>query len=241
MLLEIVTHVYAMELPDYAADLVYHLSSLVLHKPTKCNVLMTIYATEQDWRAREVIDWFDGGRGELGLDVRFQPPLVLGRRCIGRNQAALDSKADLVWFADGDFAFGPGCLDTLAELPWPSGASMIFPQTVLISKDHQTGDWAAMKAVEPKLIDIDPSEYVPTRYKIAIGGIQIAHGDDCRKWGYLQYGKPGWMTPMKKKPFKDTLDDKAYRGYISEKVGGKPVPIELPNLYRIRQTRNARQ
>ena len=236
--LEIVTHAYAEKLPDYAGDLIYHLSSLVLFPPTVGRVRMTVCYSPSDERVCRVLEWFTMNT-QLNLNHIWQEVPELGRRTIGRNIAAKQTKADIVWFADGDFAFRQGCLDALFNLVWPD-ATMVFPRTVKISKDHEGGDAEVQRLGDRVgLVDINPLEYEDTYYRIAIGGIQIVPGDFAREWGYLGVGKEKWLQPARR-PFHDTLEDKIYRGYCLEH--GKGVKsIELPELYRIRQTKNARQ
>jgi len=193
-----------------------------------------------DWKTMLVLDWYGDFRCSK---VRLFPLSVakLGRRCIGRNLAALSTDADLVWFTDCDHVFGDGCLDALVGMPWPSHfgtpASMVFPQTIQIHRDHATGDQAADKVKKANLHDIDPAEFVVKHYSVAIGGVQIVTGDFARKHGYLD-GNLKWQRPAEK-PFGDFRDDIAYRKHCQR--FGPIVPIELPGLYRIRHSTTSYQ
>lgn len=237
--IEIVSHLYGIELPHYVGAFKYHLSSLVLHPPRRCDVSITVCYCPADRLAVELLRWFGEHTG-LRLDLlSYDDPLVLGRRCIGRNDAAKITRADIVWFADGDFVFHEGCLDALAALEWPSDAVLLFPRRYMIHREHATGDRISADPT-PGLIEAvtDPAEWVETGHSVAIGGIQIASGDFCREHGYLD-GQRKWMKPHVR-PFADTLDDRAFRLYAEAKSGFRQRKIDLPGLYRIRQTVNAR-
>jgi hypothetical protein len=158
----------------------------------------------------------------------------LGRRCIGRNMAALQTDADLVWFADVDQVYHRGCLDRLAAMDWPGEASMIFPQWIEIHKDHATGDRYAEAVVEPRLVDIDPDDFIPKKYHRAIGGVQIVGGDFARDHGYLD-DDPKWQKPRTDgKPFAGFRDDIEYRKFCQQL--GVIVPVDLPGMYRLRHS-----
>jgi len=161
----------------------------------------------------------------------------LGRRSIGRNIAAKHSTADIVWFSDVDQVYYKGCLDRLAELKWAEDTSMVFPKEIMIHRDWETGDQAAAVVASPRLVDIDPAEFIPKRYGRAIGGVQIVRGDFARCFGYLpdseKYQKP--VDGM----FGDFRDDIVYRSFCKRKA--KMRGVDLPGMFRIRHTQTTYQ
>jgi len=234
VLIEIVTHCYAAELPHYADALCYQLSSLILHKPNTCDVRVTVCLDMADDRTWETVGWFlNRARPALDLKVLAMTRKSIGRRCIGRNSAARTTEADIVWFADCDQVYRDGCLDRLAGMEWPDGAAMIYPREIMISRDHATGQAAlGLLGDGPRLIDVDPGEFAAKRYRKAIGGVQIVQGDFAREHGYLD-GDSKWQRPRTDgKPFADFRDDLAYRRYCQGR--GEIVGVDLPGMYRIR-------
>ena len=238
--IEIVSHCYAERLPHYAAALCYQLSGFILHPPRGCKAWVTVCYDPTDGRTSQVLDWFT--RNCTSWDSRSVcciklPADKLGRRSIGRNFAAKDSRADLVWFADVDQVFHGECLDALAAMEWPEQegrvASMVFPRHLKISRDHATGNALTAKVLErPAVVDVDPAEFTDKTYNVAIGGVQIIRGVDARRYGYLD-GDPYWQQPRTDGlPFKEFRDDLQFRKICNRR--GPIVGIELPGLYRIR-------
>lgn len=238
MLIDIVTHCYAVEYPHFADLLAYQVSSLFLCPP-KCDAKLVACFCLEDKKTVDVLNW-----ASYWLPVYRIPlsPQALGRRCIGRNRAAKETEADLVWFTDCDHTFQEGCLDRLASLDWPIAegvpASMVFPKTIKIHQDYATGDQAAEKVGgKPHLVSVDKSRFVDKHYNRAIGGVQIVRGDFARKHGYLD-GDSKWQKPADK-PFGDFKDDVAYRGFC--KQHGHIVGVDLPGVYRMRHSTTSYQ
>ena len=234
-IVEIVSHCYSIEHPHYAAFLRYQLASLMSHHWKECQPMATVCWCPRDWATEAVIAEF-----EDIMPLKLYPMDLsdLGRRCIGRNMAALKSDATIVWFADVDQVYRDGVLDRLATMKWPDGASMVFPQDIQISKDHETGDtYAARAMLGQEWYPKRPwrnDDFIPKHYNRAIGGVQIVQGDFARKHGYLN-GHRKWQTPRTDgKPFKDFVDDRAYRGVCVKH--GPIVPIDLPGMYRLRHS-----
>lgn len=250
-LIEIVSHCYATELPQYAAMLVYQASSLVLHKPKQCKVCLSVcvwgdiddqpYPEIRDICVGKVLPWTKKtlSAHDISWLICYMTKGELGRRCIGRNRLALNTEADIVWFADVDQVFRDGMLDRLATMEWPENASMIFPREIKIHRDWKTGDerTGAIDLDDPCLVDVDPMEFVPKQYHDAIGGVQIVRGDFVRKHGYLA-GDEKWQRPSVD-PFGDFRDDVAYRRYCRQ--CGPIVRVDLPGMYRLRHTRTTYQ
>lgn len=241
-LVEIISHCYAAELPQYAAMLIYQASSLVLYKPSKCDVRLVVCiwddrdTKEFDPYTRKAIAWV---RQLIPCRILRMKRREIGRRCIGRNRASLYTWADYVWFADVDQVFRDGILDRLVSMPWPDGASMIYPREIMIHRDWTTGDerTASVNLDDPCLVEIDPAEFVPKPYRKAIGGVQIVRGDFTREHGYLNM-VPKWHNSTET-PFRDFRDDIAYRRFCSKH--GPIIGIDLPGLYRLRHTQTTYQ
>jgi hypothetical protein len=231
MKIDVVSHCYAAELPQYADALHYQLSSLILDRPRACHVTATICYDPDDEATVKTLTWFWDEKRDPDIRLIPLPPEQLGRRAIGRNIAALSTDADLVWFADVDMAFREGVLDQLASMEWPEGASMIFPRWIQIHRNHAIGARCLLRArdaAEP--LDVDPEEFKPKRYARAIGGVQIVRGDLAREHGYLS-DHPRWSKPVEK-PFGSFRDDIAYRKQCLEH--GSIVAVDLPGIHRLR-------
>jgi len=241
MSIRIITHCWARDLPQYAQFLRYHVSSLVLYPPDFQVGVTVCYCKDDINTVKALRDLIcHMSIAELNLRGVALQKDELGRRSIGRNKAALLSTEDLIWFADVDYVFRQGCLQSLYQ-QWlqlkDTGISMLYPNGVKIHKDHETGDKAVQWAANCKerWIDIDPADFIPWKYRKAIGGAQIVSGEFARQHGYLKDNEM-WQTPRTDGVmFGHTRDDIAYRTYCKEY--GKIVPIELPELYRLRHTR----
>lgn len=251
----LVTHCYAKELPQYAAFLRYQLSSLVLYKPAVKTRIVVCYSPKDELTA-SVLRWFlvSTKPEDICLSVMGLTEDHLFRRSVGRNRAALASDEDLIWFTDVDHVFGEGCIDSLWNTWNGNGCdllrirdsqgkqpTMVYPKEIQILQDHATGDRLVEQVLnEPeRLWAVDPDEFVSKTYNRAIGGIQIVPGRLCREIGYL-HGHQKWCSPRTDgKPFGDFHDDVVFRGVVSQR--GEIVPIELPNLFRLRHTRTTYQ
>lgn len=221
--LEIVSHCW-----NYSRLLTYQLSSLLLFSPRKVAVTMTVFYTEEDAHTCRTLEYFGDQRAE-NVTWRWWPidRQLLFRRSIGRNMAALDTKADWVWFADCDEMFREGCLDSLAEfLPAHTGP-LVFPRCVNVT-DHIRLDDPLLKRAEdgPAILDIDPADFHPSLQEKAIGGIQIARGDVLRSIGYCN-GRPKCLRPARR--MTRCREDTVFRRII----GTNGVPLDIPSLYRI--------
>ena len=236
-MIHIVTHAYAMQLPQYAVFLRAQLSSLILYSQD-VDTRITVCFMPEDEAVVKVLDSLEPELGDrlIRLSLNYGE---LTRRAIGRNKAALASTADLVWFADADYFFGPRCLWTLdyiwSHYPPVTRPRLLFPDGVKIQATHQLGDefWKKHQDADG-LIKPDFSEFIWKPYFKAIGGAQIANGDDARLFGYL-HEHPHWQVPcpIGDKPF-CTLDDTKYRRAISSR--GQIERISLPGLYRLRHS-----
>lgn len=197
---------------------------------------MTVFYADDDMGTVATLDYF-GALEATNITWQFQklPKEKLFRRSIGRNLAALASTADWIWFADADMCFRNGCIDRLAELTLGVESDMVFPRSIQISRDHRTGDALLDNANKnPRILDIDPADFIRHRYQRAIGGIQIVRGDTARRVGYnRESGK--FQRPLAR--WQRTYGDVAFRKSLESAA----VPIELPELYRIRHERHGRR
>lgn len=256
MKIEVVTHCWAVEHPLFAAALRFHLTSMLAYSrkdKREADVQATICFSTDDALVRRVIR-------EFAFPSKFRlNPIALSvprmtRRCIGRNVAAKQTDADIVWFCDADHVFSTGIFDQLATKEWPADeakdegsgvpASMIFPQDILIHKDHQTGD-EVLKSIAgfgienislPRLLP--PQDFIPKHYHRAIGGVQIVKGDLAREIGYLD-GNENWQQPNPDGVLRSFRDDIAYRKACLKH--GPIIPVQLLTVYRLRHTETTYQ
>lgn len=232
---DIIMHCWAKKLPHNAAALCYSLSSLYLHRPEHCTVLATVCCEPSDRRTLDVLAYF--AKVVPVKTIMMQDCHYLGRRSIGRNVAAKGTKADFVWFADVDQCYEAGLLDALVTMEWPKGAVMVYPRTVKIHCDHATGDRATAGVGHPRVVSIDPAEFIDHHHNRAIGGVQIVRGDFAREHGYLDK-MDRWQQPVEK-PFAQSSEygDVPYRKFCGR--FGTIVGVDLLGMYRLRHTKCA--
>lgn len=225
--IEIVVHCW-----QYHRELTYQLSSLALHPPKKIQPVVTVVCCIEDRLTINTLDFFADK-----IDVR---PLIVERdslfnRGVGRNEAAKATKADLVWFADADYVFGEGCLDTLAELEMTHN-TIYFPETVLFQRNNVREYVNAISV--PSVVPINESDFHPLKMIVAIGGIQIVTGETARTKGYcdghrdLKQRRSEWV-----KRCRSTRTDVVFRRMMGH---DNQIPIDLPNVFRLKQSRKRR-
>ena len=235
MIFEVVSHCFAKKLPHYAKALHYQLESIANCRMTGVDVRAVICLDPDDKRTMEVLaQYVRDRRGEGLLRVVSLRMREFSRRCIGRNQAALATKADVVWFSDVDQMYSVDAFYDLAETDW-QGAAMVYPGQIMISKDHVTGD-SFLRGDAPGV----PGDFVVKKYNRAIGGVQIVKGDFARQFGYLNGTE--WMkfVPVENNDVLPSFrDDIAYRRFCHEHGGIRK--IELRGVYRIRHSTTSYQ
>ena len=226
--LEIVAHCWR-----YAHVLRFQLASLVVHAPTALEVTYTLYrAPAADDPDTDALLGRYAPLAPRGLTWNFTTiaPQRLMRRAIGRNEAALASAADRVWFTDCDVVFGEGCLDSLARVMRESAAPLLHPAhervSALLPADHpllgpRAGDTPA------ELVAFDPGLFERRALSKATGPHQICHGDVARAAGYCPRIAP-YQRPTAR--WRKTYEDTAFRRLIGTE--GTPAPIE--SVYRVR-------
>ena len=232
--IRIVTHCHAVNLPQYAVFLQYHLASLA-----KCsgNVSATVCYVPEDFKTSVALNWFSHNFPDFPLQKIGMTPGELFRRSIGRNLAARDSHEELVWFADVDHIFLADCFDQLFsawnELPEPKPA-MVYPGTIKIHATHELGD-ELVRTYEPGGdLRIDPADFVDKHYNRAIGVVQIVAGTVAKVYGYLDGSKKYQEPTDGKHPFPSFRDDIAYRSFF--RMMGGVQKVEFDGVYRLRHS-----
>jgi hypothetical protein len=219
---EVVSHCWR-----YAHLLAYQLSSLVRFPPRDVDVTMTVFHAAEDERTVALLACF----GAIAVPhVRWNwqvlPPERLFRRAIGRNLAALASRADWVWFTDCDLMFRAGCLDTLGARLQGRRDALVYPSVERVT-DLLTEDDPMLSHDAPAVVDIDDTAFTAKHPTRATGPLQITHGDVARALGYCApigyYQQPAerWCKAH---------EDRAHR-WLLESQG---VPVDVPGVYRIR-------
>ncbi|PTB93241.1 glycosyl transferase [Marinobacter sp. Z-F4-2] len=222
--LEVVSHCW-----NYSHFLVYQLSSLVLFPPKRLNVTMTVFYSPEDSRTEELLAYFEKQKVP-GVSWNWQPipTQELFRRGIGRNRAALATKADWVWFTDCDLMLRENCLDSLAEVLQGRREALLFPEeertTDLLAEDNPMLEAGSSG---PQVLDIDTSSFTTRTITKATGPLQIAHGDVCRAVGYCR-NISLYQQPVES--FAKCHEDRAFRWLLRS----QGEPIDVPGVYRIR-------
>lgn len=228
--LEIVSHCW-----QYAHLLRYQLSSIVLHTPHDINVTVTVYYCESDLATVATLSYFETFK-QPNLKWNWQcfPKEYLYRRSIGRNHAALTTKADWIWFTDCDVIFHKDCFSSLAQQLRGLQSPLVYPFLEHRSRPLPAEHTDLQFDVDyPALIDIDPNNFIATDITRATGPLQIVHADVARKLGYCQqstiYQKPAqqWCK---------ALEDRLFRSLVGTQ--GKGVPIK--GVYRLQHQEKGR-
>lgn len=229
--MEIVSHCY-----HYARLLRYHLSSFALWPPESLEIQVTICFAREDVETVAVLDWFSQVKvPRVTWNWMELPVLELCRRSIGRNRAALASRAEWVWFCDVDHWFTGECWRALAAMPSPD-KKLIFPSHVNFHRWKGLGD-ARIQAADAHegLISAPVEEFEPVRMRRAIGGIQIVKGDVCREGGYLRTHSR-WQQPSAVPEFQRCKEDTSFR----RSLRAPGLGLEIPGVYRIRHSKAGR-
>ena len=248
--LDIVTHVYAAQLPQYAAMLRVQARSLVKHAPDNCDIKLVVACAspehdEPTWTAlREIIGdrtmlTFAGGSDhvlylspQVSLHIATMPRDQLFRRAIFRNKWMTKySSADVVWLADSDYSCGQGTIEAiLAQVQKDS--LLAFPAHYWIHNDHATGD-RAWQDVLAGGSGVYPVDFKKIKAKVALGGMQILGGETAKRVGYLGNERK-WQKPADaSRPFACFYDDSVWR---RKNFPGGGTAIDIPNLFRMRHS-----
>lgn len=228
--IEIVSHCWG-----YSHLQEYQLSSLVLKPPRHVDIIMTVYFSREDTKTLQMLEFFSTlSLPGISWQFRALPKEYLFRRSIGRNHAALNTKADWIWFTDCDVVFSEGALDDLAKALQSARCALVFPRyqgvTGLLEDDQiRTGEESAPR-VRPLPSDMIFEEELVSK---ATGPLQITHGDAARDLGYCrdiavyQVPEPVWQKCQ---------EDRAFR-WMLETSG---EPIDVRGISRIRHIAKGR-
>jgi len=231
--IEIVSHVYNPPRLHTYADLLKHQFGSLWHYPTIHRVTLTVCYTSRDGATRDRIEKIGRIADESdrdGLEVRALdfPPGSLFRRGVGRNFCALQTKADVIWFTDVDYQFGPGCLDAVGDMCGRE-TELVMPGYLWLSRDHATGDKDMWDHRDEDLPPIVFDNYAERKQRVCIGGCHIVGGYTANKIGYC--GGTKYATPVSEEEgFRSCRCDKAFRRI--NKLQAKRLPI--PSVYRMR-------
>ncbi len=226
---EIVTHCW-----QYARTLTYQLSSFVDYPPKKLNLTVTVFYAKSDTATVRLLE-FIGQHDVPNVTWNWQPlpEGELFRRGIGRNRAALASRADWVWMTDCDIIFHEGCLDSLAECLLGRNDVLVYPRqdrtTPLLAESNPVME----KGKQLKLVDIDTTDFNVCTRDRARGEYQIIHGDVARAIGYCA-GLSLYQTPATH--FCKCYEDRAFRWL----AGTQGIPVDVKGLYQIRHAEKGR-
>lgn len=238
--IEIVTHCWSGDkVPIYHRLLQYQLSSILANSVLDFGVKVTVCYSLLDKATIDVLDYFRP-RFEVYRCLELRPMALpqtkLFRRAIGRNRAALDSRADAIWFTDCDHIFGEDSLQFAHAHCLASDGNMVHPKQVLINTTHTHGD-RLINVPTPMVTTLwhmDKKLFTPRNEKRAWGGLQIVKGDYARQHGYLN--GTDWVNPVDaSEGFRSCKCDVPYR-----KSCGGSTAVDIPNVYRIRHTRAGR-
>ncbi len=227
--IEIVSHCWG-----YAHLLAYQLSSLLRHPPAEVAVTVTVFHAREDRATRDMLEFF-GSMDVANVRWNWQPLAKerLFRRSIGRNQAALQSTADWLWFNDCDVIFGENCLDTLGQALQGRLDALVYPRSERVSPMYEPGHPVLEAAREPRLVDVDRAAFRHHDFSRAVGAMQITHGDVARACGYCR-DLAVFQQPTDR--FAKAREDRAYRWLL----GTEGVPIDIPGIFRIRHQAKGR-
>ncbi len=227
--IEIVSHCW-----NYSHLLVYQLSSLILAPPARAHVMMTVFYAREDAATQALLD-FVGGHEVSGVRWNWQalPREQLFRRSIGRNQAALRTRADWIWFTDCDLVFDRGCLDGLVESLQGRRDALVYPRTERVTT-LLAGDDPMLRAESVwTLRAIDPTRFQERANSRATGPLQITHGDVARAVGYCR-DLALFQEPVQR--FAKCHEDRVFRWLLRT----QGVPIDVSGVYRIRHAEKGR-
>jgi len=227
--IEIVSHCW-----NYSHLLAYNLSSLVNYPPQEIDVTMTVFYSPEDQGTVNMLEYFSGIEVPgVEWNWRQLSTYHLLRRAIGRNKAALETKANWVWYIDCDLIFHQGCLDSLASLLQGRKDALLYPKTEHITSLLEDENPILNNGSNPEIIDIDPSifhiRYIPR----AVGAYQITHGDIARACGYCSHIRV-YQTPTRH--WRKTYEDRTYRWLLRT----QGTAIDIPGIYRIRHSSKGR-
>jgi hypothetical protein len=236
--IEIVTHCWAGQTDIYAYLLRYQLSSL-FSRTNDCWVSITVAYAKDDPKTVQCLKEMEPLLTTNGVRLVLLPlpHSHLFRRACGRNIAAKQTDADVVWFTDCDYLFHNLSLEVAIEECDLDRRCVYYPRTVGANIDELAGDRLIERSrkVHEDWFLADEKLFVPKHYGRAIGGIQIVSGDLAREEGYLEGNERSKPLEKNVDGFRSCRCDQHYR-----KAVGKSVAVDIPGVYRIRHTPKGR-
>lgn len=221
--IELVVHVWRYTtLLKMQIDSLRHISGIDLK--------YSIYTSMEDLDTLNYIRSLKREELPFKLNICYQPKELLFRRAIGRNEAAVASNSDLVWFCDVDYMITQSFLHGLSLLNIKS-EGVCWPAYIFQTKTQEIGETLIQKYRDNSILTINIRDFDIKNVRKAIGGLQIVKGDVARAKGYVppeadeyfeQYHEPAsdWVR---------TKEDVIYRKYV-----GLGLQLEIGPLYRIR-------
>lgn len=226
---EVVSHCW-----HYSHLLAYHLSSIVLHPPENTQLTVTVYYCTEDSQTVELLKFFNSQK-PLNVVWNWQPlpRSQLLRRAIGRNKAALESKADWIWFVDCDLILHHNCVDSLAETLQGRNDVLVHPRFEFVTDLLDDDSPVLVATRDSPLVEIDTGQFYKKAIDRAVGAYQIVHGDVARKCGYCK-DIAVYQKPTDK--WRKTYEDHTFRWLL----GTQGVPVQVNDIYRIRHASKGR-
>ncbi|MCJ8319088.1 MAG: glycosyltransferase family 2 protein [Colwellia sp.] len=227
--LEIVSHCW-----QYSNMLTYQLSSFVNNPPKDISLTVTVFYSKDDAGTVATLAYFSTLAPE-NITWNWQPLTngKLFRRGIGRNMAALSTKADWVWYTDCDIIFHKNCLDSLAEQLKGKTESLYFPRQEYTTEMLAESDPMLQANSQPQVVDINSDNFSLFSREKAKGAFQIVHGDVARAIGYC--GKL-FMFQTESERWRKTYEDTAFKWLIKS----EGIPLEVEGVFQIRHIKKGR-
>ncbi|KKN88397.1 hypothetical protein LCGC14_0249600 [marine sediment metagenome] len=214
----------------YEHMLAYQLSSLVKHPPKKIQVGILVLTEKRDTETKNLVDGF-GKMFSVDVSCLVTHAPEFFNRGLGRNWVAKRLQRDIIWFADADYCFGKGCLDSLTDIELKDDW-LYHPKQIQQTK-HGSGPKYDIPLICYGTRPIDPSDFRTKIIKRAIGGIQIVTGNTARSRGYHTYDYR--VRKEATEWVRGRHEDVRYRRQFHKL--GQIQSIDIPNLFRIHRDR----
>lgn len=227
--IEIVSHCWG-----YSRLLAYQLTSLIDHPIDVARVRMTVFHGSEDIATVELLAFIAEHRvANVDWNWRVLPKEQLFRRAIGRNIAAKESSADWLWFTDCDLTFQHNCLNSLNTALQGRRDALVYPR-VESKTDAYAEQGEKPNALDtPRLLRVEPEDFVPHAVTRATGPLQITHGDVARAVGYCD-AVAYYQQPQNR--WQKADEDRMFRWLL----GTQGEPIDVPGVCRVQHVQKGR-